>query len=236
MLILALDTTTRAGSVAVTHEHRVLAVIHGDASRTHGERLPGEIQRALSDAGVRRQDVEWLAVATGPGAFTGLRIGLAAVQGMAMVLNVPVIGVSALDALAHAGGNAGEPRGTITAWMDAQRGEVFSATYDLSRSIDAGWVPRDVPMVSPPDAALAAATETGPRLFIGDGAVRYRDLILSKGGDGVRVLEPPDALAPHLAALARHRVAHGEGGPPHTLQPLYVRRPDAELERQRRAQ
>ncbi len=73
----------------------------GDAARTHGERLPGEIDRALVEAGVAARDLDLLVVASGPGAFTGLRIGLAAIQGLAMVTRVPVVGVSALDALAE---------------------------------------------------------------------------------------------------------------------------------------
>ena len=101
MIILALDTTTRGGSVAVADDDRMLAVLAGDESRTHGERLPGEIARALDQAGVTRDRIDLLAVATGPGAFTGLRIGLAAMQGLAMTLDKPVIGVSALDALAE---------------------------------------------------------------------------------------------------------------------------------------
>ena len=100
MIILALDTTTRAGSVAVTHDAEVLALVAGDESRTHGERLPGEIALALERAGVARSQLDLLAVATGPGGFTGLRIGLAAIQGLAMTLNRPVAGVSTLDALA----------------------------------------------------------------------------------------------------------------------------------------
>ena len=100
MLILSLDTTTRGGSCAVTDNERVLAVVAGDESRTHAERLPAELARALEVAGVERARIDVLAVAIGPGAFTGLRIGIAAMQGLAMALNRPVAGVSALDALA----------------------------------------------------------------------------------------------------------------------------------------
>ena len=89
MLILALDTTTRGGSAAVLRDDSVLAVLDGDAARTHGERLPGELAEVLRMAGVALQDIELLAVARGPGAFTGLRIGLAAMQALAMVTSRP---------------------------------------------------------------------------------------------------------------------------------------------------
>src|SRR5262245_3722748 len=92
MLVLALDTTSRGGSVAFVRDEQVLALIDGDASRTHGERLPGEIDDAIVRAAVHASELDLLAVASGPGAFTGLRIGLATIQGMAMVLSKPVIG------------------------------------------------------------------------------------------------------------------------------------------------
>src|SRR6185503_12368383 len=131
VLVLALDTTTRAGSVAVTDDDRVLALVEGDGTRTHGERLPGELQAALTAADVDVRRLDLIVVASGPGAFTGLRIGLAAVQGLAMVVELPVVGVSALDAwAATAWDEVGVPANTtIAAWMDAQRGEVFSASY-----------------------------------------------------------------------------------------------------------
>jgi tRNA threonylcarbamoyl adenosine modification protein YeaZ len=101
-------------------DDRLLAVLAGDGSRTHGERLPGEIARALEQAAVTRDRIDLLAVATGPGAFTGLRIGLAAIQGLAMTLDKPVIGVSALDALAEqiiaSDADAARPMDGCAAW------------------------------------------------------------------------------------------------------------------------
>src|SRR5829696_929395 len=128
LMILALDTTTRGGSVAVADGDRVLVVLPGNESRTHGERLPGELARALEQAGITRDQIDLLAVATGPGAFTGLRIGLAAIQGLAMTLNKPVIGVSALDALAEQ--IPASDGDVVVPWMDAQRGDVFATVID----------------------------------------------------------------------------------------------------------
>src|SRR5262245_30860285 len=83
VIALALDTSARGGSVAVTRDEQVLALVEGDATHTHGERLPGEIARALQIAGLEARDVDLFVVSSGPGAFTGLRIGLAAIQGLA---------------------------------------------------------------------------------------------------------------------------------------------------------
>lgn len=238
VLILALDTTTRDGSVAVSRNDTIVAVVQGDGSRTHGERLPDEIERALSASGVSLRELDLLAVASGPGAFTGLRIGLAAVQGLAMVLGTPVVGVSALDALACATwpGIAAPHETCLVTWMDAGRGEVFGAEYVSDfHSTDFPWRQRAVPIVDLPSAILATF-EPGPDLratFVGDGALKYRTTIESCSAGRWPIVAPPMSLAPAIATIGGRLAARGLAGPPHALQPLYVRRPDAELERLR---
>lgn len=241
MLTLALDTTTRAGSVAITDDDRVLAVHAGDPTRTHGERLPGEIDHVLTSAGVQRSAIDLLVVASGPGAFTGLRIGLAAMQGLAMTLGKPIIGVSALDALAWTAASAGAPH-TIATWMDAQRGEVFSAVYPPSSvAFPTGpsleWFAGVAPAVGSPDAILAngAFDRATPTVFIGDGARRYAETIAAASPQW-SVSAQDSLLAPALAFIGRRLAAVGHATTPHALQPLYVRRPDAEIERNRRTE
>jgi tRNA threonylcarbamoyladenosine biosynthesis protein TsaB len=229
VVILALDTTTRGGSVAVTRHEALLALVPGDPARSHTERLPAEMEKALALAGVRRQDIDLLAVATGPGAFTGLRIGLAAMQGLAMTLGRPVIGISALDALAA----EARPQGVslVAPWMDAQRGEVFATLLDVA----AGQT-LELPMAAHPSVVLAAwRTHLAgkPVVFIGDAAERDAALIAESGGGQWTTVSPPP-LAPALARIAAVRAARGEAGLPHQLTPIYVRRPDVEIERERR--
>ena len=230
VLILALDTTTRGGSVAVADGDRILAVRAGDASRTHGERLPGELARALDQAGIPRDRVDLLAVATGPGAFTGLRIGLAAIQGLAMTLNKRVVGISALDALAVQV-EAGEGD-LIVPWMDAQRGDVFATLIDRKSAATI-----EVPAAASPQSLLAAwRVHLAGRhaIFIGDAAARDAELI-AQAADGRWETRSPAPLAPQIALLGHRRALNGEAGSPHTLEPIYVRRPDAEIERERRS-
>lgn len=235
VLILALDTTTRAGSVAVVDDGGVRALVEGDGARTHGERLPGDIDRALRLAGVQPGALDLIAVARGPGAFTGLRIGLAAVQGLAMVLRLPVAGVSALDALALIGWSHPAAPSSVVAWMDAARGEVFSACYEAPPRDDEPLAPVGEPIVGPPAEALALLPATArAAVFIGDGAARYGEVI-RKHVARAAIVEMPRALAPAVAALGRRVAQHGGAGPPHALQPLYVRRADAELARHRHA-
>src|SRR5438067_13790569 len=125
MRVLALDTTTRAGSVALIEDDLVVDERAGDASRTHGERLPAE----LAQLGAAWPTIDVFAVASGPGSFTGLRIGIATMQGLALVTGRRIVGVPALDALAHVA-SANERAGAlIAAWMDAHRRDVFAALY-----------------------------------------------------------------------------------------------------------
>jgi tRNA threonylcarbamoyladenosine biosynthesis protein TsaB len=238
LIILALDTTTRGGSVAVADDDRVLALLPGDESRTHGERLPGEIARALDQAGVTRDRIDLLAVATGPGAFTGLRIGLAAIQGLAMTLGKPVIGVSALEALAEQAlqptttANAERSEAEVIApWMDAQRGDVFATLIDRRSGATI-----ETPAAANPKMLLdswAAHLANRRAIFIGDAAARDAALI-TQAGNGKWETKTPSPLAPQIAQIGRRRANNGEAGPPHTLEPIYVRRPDAEIERERR--
>jgi tRNA threonylcarbamoyladenosine biosynthesis protein TsaB len=148
MLVLALDTTTREGSLALCRDGRLLECWRGDASLTHARRLPGDILEGLGRQGLTLADIDLFAVAAGPGSFTGLRIGIATVQGLAFAHQRLVVGVSALDALAYAALDPGatERAGTsapgagpagaegvpdrIGSWVDAQRQEVFACLYE----------------------------------------------------------------------------------------------------------
>lgn len=227
MIILSLDTTTRAGSTAVLRGGLVLAEATGNPDITHGERLPEDLMRVLREASLRIEDVELFAVAAGPGSFTGLRVGIATAQGLAMARARRVVPVSALEALARGAANEAAP---IAAWMDAQRREVFSEVYAPDG--------REVLVAaesSLPGTLLDAWDDTlvpGTPVFIGDGAVRYRAEIVKRFGESVRVLHPPPlaGLVGQIAASFPERAVL-----PHAVVPIYIRKPDAELARARRA-
>jgi tRNA threonylcarbamoyladenosine biosynthesis protein TsaB len=239
MLVLALDTTTRAGSVAVVRDGRVLDLLAGDSSRPHADRVPADLVRSLGRAGASLSDVDVFAVAIGPGSFTGLRIGIATIQGCAFASRRPVVGVSALEALALAA-SASRPAGADTrlgVWMDAQRGEVFSALYGLT---GAGPGARLETLEGPAVGDPASTASRWHQLLggawcavAGDGAVRYRQLLSDASATPVAVIEPPP-LAATIALVAEQRARAGESALPHAVRPLYVRRPDAELARDRR--
>ena len=214
MLILALDTTTAAGSVALANEGRVLevsAIPPGEPIATH---VPGDLIALLERHAVSLHGIDVFAVATGPGSFTGLRIGIATMQGLALAERKPLVGVSAFDALA-----AIAAANHVATWVDAWRGEIYASEYEDGRVVLE-------PMVASPEIVLAAMRHRDA-LFIGDAAVKYRDRV-------PRVVEPTPLVAGAIASLAYARAANGELPPPHAIRPLYVRRPDAELARDAR--
>lgn len=235
MLILALDTTTRAGSCALLRDGSLLREEGSDADRPPAARLPGDLMALLEHAGVSLDAVDVFAVATGPGSFTGLRIGIATMQGLAFALGKPLIGISALDALARVASAAG-PQPLVATWVDAWRGEVYAAVYGSDPALEE-------PIVAAPDLLLdeyaarlsAPAGASSPMIFIGDGAGTYRDRILQRL-PGTSVIAEPFAplLAATVATLASEAASGKELKAPHAIRPLYVRRPDAELARNRK--
>jgi tRNA threonylcarbamoyladenosine biosynthesis protein TsaB len=231
MRVLALDSTTRAGSVALIENAAVIDERPGDASRSHGERLPSE----LAQLGVAWSSIDVFAVCSGPGSFTGLRIGIATMQGLALVTGARLIGVSALDALAQLATRGAIPGAVVAPWVDAQRGEVFSALYRVTDApifTAERLVPLEPPAVATPSVTfdLWAGHRLRDAMFIGDGALRYMSLIESRTS-GRHVAEPTP-LAGAIGLLAEDMATRGAAGSPAAIQPLYVRRPDAELHRE----
>ena len=238
MRVLALDTTRRDGSVALIDGDRVLDERRGDSSRTHAERLPQDILTLLDAHDMQLSDIDLFAVASGPGSFTGLRIGIATIQGLAFVRRRRVVAVSALEALAHTAAVGLDTGGIVGVWIDAQRRDVFSALYEIAPAppFDASrLVEIEAPAVRDPGATLSAWEPRlqGRVVFVGDGASQYGDLIRSAQREAT-LLESP-VLAGTIGLVAVSRAAAGQSLEPAAVRPLYVRRPDAEVDRDRRA-
>jgi tRNA threonylcarbamoyladenosine biosynthesis protein TsaB len=236
MWVLALDTTSRDGSVALLRDDTVVVARPGDARVSHAERIPADLRAILADAGLALHAVDVFAVATGPGGFTGLRIGLAAVQGAALALDRPTAGVPSLDALAWDVLDRMPEAATAGAWMDASRGEVFAAAFTRpSAATPPGW---PLTPCAPATAASPAATLAAWRAQVPAGttiAAACQPAAAAEASAAGYVMTPP---AEHLAAvvgrLAWRLHQLGRTGPPATLAPEYVRRPDVEIERDRK--
>lgn len=189
MLILSIDTATDIAAACVWRDGRVLAESATNARSVAAQRVLADADRLMGDAGVTPSDLDLVVAGTGPGTFTGLRIGLAAARALGFALGIPVKGVSTLDAL-----RAGD--GVDVACVDARRGEVFASGAGLEAQAIA---PEALAELLPPGTVCA-----------GDGAIRYRERL---GG-----LEIPADDSPLHVPWARHHAALAEGaGPPEPL-------------------
>lgn len=232
MLVLALDSSTRTGSVALARHGELLDTRLGDASVRHAERLPGDLVALLEAHGATLADVDLLAVTAGPGGFTGLRVGLATIQGLAMALGRRVFVASTLELLAWAGGQAEPHAAYVGAWMRGMRGEIFTAVYAGRAAAGAAPVAVVAPFVGTPPEAVErwrAAALTGPIAVVGDAWPEESAALVSAFGPQLVPCRTPP-LAAVLAIEAGVRA--GEAVTAAAVRPAYVRRPDAVITRE----
>jgi tRNA threonylcarbamoyladenosine biosynthesis protein TsaB len=224
MWVLALDTTTRAGSSALLRDGVVIEEIASDPALSQAQRVPAELIALLDRHDVPLSNIDAFAVGTGPGSFTGLRVGIAAMQGLACAEQKPLVGISTLDALAHIVGYDDDPAVRVATWVDAWRGEVYAASYVRGAALEP-------PTVELPDAILGRL-HGGTVTFVGDGAGTYEPLIHDTLGTRARIWTPVHPLlAGAIGHLAIGQLHQGRRPGPEAIRPLYVRRPDAELAR-----
>lgn len=226
MRILAVETSTLAGGTALLDGDRVVAEHILNVRATHSERLLASADRLLHDRGWEVEDLEGLAVAIGPGSFTGLRIGVSAVKGLAFALGVPVAAVPTLDALAAVLPFAQHP---VCPVLDAKKGEVYASLYHWAGT----EVVRDWEYLAlAPDALCERLA--GPVIFVGDAVEVYGPLFSARLGARARFAPPGRRLpSPACVGVLGHALLRaGRTVDPSLLAPLYLRPSEAELRRQ----
>jgi len=222
-LILAIETATRSGGVAVARGEQVLAARAGQATVSHSMNLIEMIEEALEEAGVKLSEVDLFAVAEGPGSFTGLRIGLATVKAFAAHLGRRVAGVPTLAAVAHASGADGE----IIALLPAGRGEVFAQRFSV---IESNVVAMDQARHLSPSAVTKQYGEIERLTLAGEGA---RIFTSPQGANpNWTVMDDSLNLAPSIALLGLVSYRAGKSVAPEDLRAVYVRASDAEINEQ----
>ena len=238
-LILSIETATIAGSISASREGIILGSDCGDPATSHSNTLLADIDRLLVQLNLTALDVDAFAVASGPGSFTGLRIGLATVKALANTLNRNCVGIPTLEAIAH---SAGQSRRTV-ALLPAGRGEVFAQMFSMSA--EGVVVALDGPTHLSPTRMLEKYVSISGICWAGEGAQVHSDLIIQaaeRGGHQVAVapvnLASPGAwcltkpalnLAEHVASLAAMRLATAVDLSANALRAIYVRPSDAEL-------
>jgi tRNA threonylcarbamoyladenosine biosynthesis protein TsaB len=224
MNILAVDTSTGSGSVACLQDDLLLAEWTLHSARTHNRRLLQVVQTLLDELRWTPPEIDGFAVTTGPGSFTGLRIGMTTVKTLAWSLGKLYVGVPSLDALAQA---LAASRYPICPLIDARKGEIYCALYQPDEK---GGIARLSPYRVIRPQQLSGMVN-GPTLFCGDGWRAYRDELKTAMGD--LALEAPMAFhgirATFVGELARKKFLSGQSEDPLQSVPTYVRPSEAEI-------
>ncbi|MDY6905650.1 MAG: tRNA (adenosine(37)-N6)-threonylcarbamoyltransferase complex dimerization subunit type 1 TsaB [Thermodesulfobacteriota bacterium] len=229
MRILAVDTATFSCGVALLEGDQVVFKSVHVSRETHSRRLMPMIDNALQTTGLTVHHIDGFAVTKGPGSFTGLRIGISTVQGLAAAMQKPVVGISALDALAWPFYSSAMP---VCVLMDARKGEVYTCRY---RPDGKTLKKTDTEEAMPPDAALKDIHE--PSVLVGSGAVAYKEVIKKQVGANA-VFAPPFQNMIDPAIIGHQGLAQliiGQIDAPDTIAPTYLRQPDAVINRQKAA-
>jgi len=225
--LLTIDTSTSTCSVSLTFGERLVSEFLLNLEKNPTSRLIRLVDAALGEAGISVADLDGIGVALGPGSFTGLRVGVATVKGLALAAGKPVTGFSSLAMLAMNFPWAAYP---VCPMFDAKKKEIYTAVYAC----------REFPVpvisdctVSPEDFLEHIDTTT---IFVGEGALAYRELIVSSLGEKA-LFAPSSAQQPRAsqgAVLARRAFARGEIIPLAALVPSYIRASEAELAKMKR--
>lgn len=226
---LGIETSSPAFSVAVSDGERILACLQGEGQGRPSSLLTDLIQRALRQAGMELEQVDSLAVSIGPGSFTGLRVGVMTAKTLAWALRKPVQPVSSLEAIAQnlarppagaaGGGVAASPR-DILVFLDARRGNVYSALFSTGGEGQIARITEDELLL--PDEALGRVR--GPAIVAGDGLKRYGQRVAAAAGERMD-LAPADLWFPRadsVCRLAERQWPQGRVDDPHPLVPKYL--------------
>lgn len=224
MKLLTVDTSTSTCSAALTIDGRCAGEYLLEAERHPSKGLLAAIDLLLQDTGMTLAELDGFGVALGPGSFTGVRIGVATVKGLALATGKPAVGFSSLAMLAL---NLPWSALPVCTLFDARKKEVYGALYRVTASIE----PLIADCVAPPDRFLGSIK--GEAIFVGDGAIRYREVIESIMGDRA-LFAPAHCNQPRASAgaiLACDLLRTGAGVPLPLLNPTYIRPSEAELTR-----
>ena len=229
MITLGIDTCEARGSVSVRKDGALVSVQKHESAEDYSSWLLPAVECGLAAAGAKLRDIQLLAVASGPGSFTGLRVGLTAVKAWAELFGTKVVGVSRLEVMAR---QLGDAPGFVAASFDAQRGQVFGGLY--KREGEQGWSLIEDEMVIAPDEFVRWVGQHA----IGD---RVRWITLDpelmagapswneRAARGEALIHCADGLAAGVAELGEERARLGEFIDPLVLDAKYVRRSDAEI-------
>lgn len=225
MRVLAIDTSSNVATVAVMEDELLLGEYILNHKKTHSQKIMTMIEQLLSDLELKVDDIDVFAASTGPGSFTGLRIGVATVKALAHATGKPVVSVGTLEALAY---NVPYAEHIIVPIMDARRNNVFTASYIWDEGFKEIGEPEGITI----EECVASCGEFLDTIFVGDGVAVHHDYIVEKLGE--HAIFPHGASlnsrASSVAALAMEKAKRGETQSYLEMKPYYIKKSQAERE------
>lgn len=220
-MLLAIDTSTSIAGFALVEGERLVAELTWHTANRHSTDLFVRLTQLFETYDVAPEQLDGIAVATGPGSFNGVRVALASAKALAFALDRPLYGVPTLDAIAW---GASFVEGTVCAILEAGRGQLYAATYDAPCANPAAWAPRDGYAILTPTEVVSRVTQSV--VFCGEWRAETRAALAVELGSRARFAAMLEAgRAGWLARLALARAATGRSDEPAALEPLYLRRP-----------
>lgn len=228
MKILAIETSTMLGGIAIMDESMLIAESRLNVRSTHSERLMTEIEHCLKQSGIKISDIDAFAVATGPGSFTGLRIGLSTVKGFSYATGKQIVSVPTLEALAW---NFPYSKYPVCTMLDARKKEVYAGLFKWEEE---NFIRLINETSAKPEEFIRnslSVTRDEGFVFAGEGVALYRDKIIEVLGEKA-IFASPEKTVPspaNVAVLGLKKAKAGEFSEPMTLTPIYIRKSEAEV-------
>ena len=227
MIILGLDTSTRAASVALWSDGILLGELVVNDKRTHSQKLMPILESLCELANIKIRDVDLLAVCIGPGSFTGIRIAMATVKALAHVGDLPVVAVNSLESLAY---NLSDSQASLVPILDAQGSQVYSAIYKSQEGLPK--ISREIKVVDIDDLLEEVKLIEGPVIFLGEGVYKYGDKLGCLGLDArIASSNINVSRAASVRACAHYKYKKGlDVYTCYDILPMYIRKSQAEVQ------
>ena len=232
MKILAIDTSSKICGVAIIENEKILIKLINDDEKTHSVKLMPMIDKAFKDTNLSLDNISLLACCTGPGSFTGVRIGIATIKAFSDVKNIPVVGITSLESLAYNVKKISKPTSLICSLIDAKNENVYCGLYNFSNDLNyANIFAENIDITISKISNIINEKQFTDVIFVGDGSKIYKEKLENSLKNSIFATENDDVQnIISIANIAFNKYNSGEYGNSSSLSPIYLKKSQAERE------
>lgn len=232
MKILAIDTSSKICGVTIMENEKALIKLVNDDEKTHSVKLMPMIDKAFNDTKLSLDDISLLACCTGPGSFTGVRIGIATIKAFSDVKNIPVVGITSLESLAYNVKQISKPTSLICSLIDAKNENVYCGLYNFSNNFNyANIFAENIDITISKISNIINEKQFTDIIFVGDGSKIYKEKLENSFKNSIFATENYDVQnIISIANIAFNKYNNGEYGNSSSLSPIYLKKSQAERE------